>query len=86
MSSGPASTDASEAGYIVCSPILNPKAKTPLATQGESIYLARGERVRTVSNDQANIINDLTGKIDRGERPRTDADGEMCQERTRTCA
>jgi hypothetical protein len=38
MSSGPASTDAQEAGYIVCSRILNPKAKTPLATQGESIY------------------------------------------------
>jgi hypothetical protein len=27
-----------EAGYICCSPILSPKAKTPLATQGESIY------------------------------------------------
>jgi hypothetical protein len=27
-----------EAGYICCSPILSPKAKTLLATQGESIY------------------------------------------------
>ena len=33
-----ASTDALKAGYIVCSPILNPEVKTPLATQGESIY------------------------------------------------
>jgi hypothetical protein len=38
MSSGPASTDALKAGYIVCSPILNLEVKTPLATQGESIY------------------------------------------------
>jgi hypothetical protein len=47
LSSGPASTDASEAGYICRSPILNPKAKTPLATQGESIYQSR-EKVTTL--------------------------------------
>jgi hypothetical protein len=45
LSSGPASTDASEAGYICRSPILNPEAKTPLATQGESIYSVQTVKV-----------------------------------------
>jgi len=31
-----------------------------------------------VSNDKVNVINDLTGKIDRGERPRTGAEGGWC--------
>jgi hypothetical protein len=38
---GPRRRTHREAGYIVCSPILNPKAKTPLATQGKSIYFGR---------------------------------------------
>ena len=43
MSSGPASTDASEAGYIWRSPILIPKAETPLQRRG-SPYIQSNRR------------------------------------------
>jgi hypothetical protein len=40
LSSGPASTDATKAGYIYAVRFLFQKVKTPLAMQGESLYWA----------------------------------------------
>ena len=44
LSSGPSSADAAKGRIDLCSPILNPDAKTSLAMQGESIYSGRHSR------------------------------------------